>query len=79
MCRHDFVLIDLYSQRKAVSRYVEGWSKAKILTWLGQYGEVQSLLGMQYIFWSNIDRSRTVFGFDENDSLLIATSGWYYH
>jgi hypothetical protein len=34
----DFVLIDLYSQREAILRYVEGWSKQAVLAWMCQYG-----------------------------------------
>jgi hypothetical protein len=37
---HDFTLIDLYSQRKTVNRYVANWSKVEILAWMCQYGFV---------------------------------------
>ena len=36
----DFVIVDLESQAEAISQRVAGWSKAKFLAWLSQYGEV---------------------------------------
>jgi hypothetical protein len=74
----DFVLIDLYSQRKAVSNHVEGWSLSAVLDWMGQYGEIKPLSDTHFIFWSKIDRKRTVFGFDQDGKLMVETSGWYY-
>jgi hypothetical protein len=43
MMNFDFVLIDLFSQRAAINRYVDGWSKEAILAWMSQYGSVISL------------------------------------
>lgn len=40
MMNLNFILIDLYSQRKAVYRYVEWWSREQILAWMCQYGVV---------------------------------------
>jgi hypothetical protein len=40
MMNFDFVLIDLYSQRKAIYHYVDGWSKELILAWMCQYGSI---------------------------------------
>jgi hypothetical protein len=55
-CGHAFTLIDLYSQRDAVNRYVRGWSRDDILAWLAQYGLVTedpfhtNLPWKQYLF-----------------------------
>ena len=49
----DFVLIDLYSQRQAVNRYVEGWSKEDILAWMGQYGLVTFLPHLKHESWEH--------------------------
>jgi hypothetical protein len=38
--RYDFVLIDLYSQRRAVNRFIANWSKTEILTWICRFGLV---------------------------------------
>lgn len=35
-----FPLIDLRTQAEAVTRHVQGWTKAQILAWLSQHGEV---------------------------------------
>jgi hypothetical protein len=36
----DFVLIDLFSQRKEVLAYVQNWTATDILDWMKQHGTV---------------------------------------
>ena len=65
-----FVLIDLYSQRKAVNRYVRGWSRDEILAWLNQHGTVTersshpAIPYKQYVFESFGFGLAFVFNFD---------------
>lgn len=40
----DFAVIDLASQAEAVAAHVRGWSKAEVLAWLGEFGEVLPVL-----------------------------------
>ena len=40
MGRRDFVLIDLFSQGRAVQRYVRAWSKVEVLVWLQHWGRL---------------------------------------
>ncbi|MEO8608694.1 MAG: hypothetical protein ABI690_12465 [Chloroflexota bacterium] len=78
---HDFTLIDLYSQRKAVNRYVRGWSRDAVLSWLTQYGVVtehpfhRDVPWKQYIFSPFGQYGFTcVFNFD-GDPLSAARHG----
>jgi hypothetical protein len=70
-CSHEFVLIDLYSQRHAVLHCVHGLSKEDILMWLGQHGSVAEIPlremtpWQRYVFESFCCPGlRTVFSFD---------------
>ncbi len=39
----DFVVIDLFSQGRAVQRHVLHWPKDEVLTWLRHWGTLDSL------------------------------------
>lgn len=74
-CSQDFVLIDLYSQREAVLRYVRDWSKEEIFAWLRQHGMVTEIPlsemppWQQYCFESfSCPGLVTVFSFDGDPS-----------
>jgi hypothetical protein len=68
----DFVLIDLYSQRHSVQKFVLGWSIEEIIDWLTCFGEVYVFddqpYGKRYSFRSTCGR---LAGFWFNDS-----DGW---
>jgi hypothetical protein len=73
---HDFTLIDLYSQRQAVNRYVRGWSRDEILAWLNQHGTVTehwshpAITYKQYVFEPFACRGlAVVFNFDGDPSI----------
>ena len=42
MNRQNFVLLDLFSQARAVQRHVRDWSRAEVLTWLRRWGTLYS-------------------------------------
>jgi hypothetical protein len=46
-----FTLIDLYTQREIVNRYIAGWSRDIILEWLSQYGIVTETAYRPYPDW----------------------------
>ncbi len=39
----DFRVVDLWGQAEAVARHTQGWSKAQVLDWLGQFGKITQL------------------------------------
>lgn len=41
-----FVVIDLFSQGRAVQRHVQGWAKEDVLAWLRHWGTLE---GWQYL------------------------------
>ena len=42
MNSQDFVVIDLFSQGRAVQRHVRDWPKHEVLTWLRHWGTLNS-------------------------------------
>ena len=70
----DFTLLDLYSQRADVMKFVEGMSEQEILDWMGTYGTVTKIT-TPYESKSFSFRSKngiiTAFRFDENGMLII--------
>ena len=73
----EFVPIALYSQREEVVQYVSDWSVEDILSWLCSFGSIREGMHGIYIFTS-VTGIYSFFYFDENDKLIIPTSGWYY-
>lgn len=69
----DFILIDLYSQREALTDYVWGWSIEKVLEWMKQYGTITKIESEyddhRYSFRSK-SGAVTPFRFDEDGSLV---------
>ena len=89
---HNFVLIDLYSQREAVLSYVKNLPRSEIFAWIKRYGEVQTTWAeihkvgdvvienksLRYIFLPHVCRYLpTIFRFEEDD-LLIDVPPHYY-
>jgi hypothetical protein len=78
----EFILVDLYSQRHAVVRYVLGWSIEAVLQWVGCYGYVsmaQPLSSDRPIYFFRSFAGLTCpFCFDDNRNLTVLTSGWFY-
>lgn len=38
----EFIVLDLFSQGRAVQQHVQGWSKDEVLTWLRRWGTLSS-------------------------------------
>jgi hypothetical protein len=71
-CNMDFVLIDLLSQREAVKRYVQDWTKDSILEWITQFGEVRFWpRHSTYSFRSNADGRFYSFWVSDTGELQI--------
>jgi hypothetical protein len=78
---NEFVVVDLYSQRREVENHVRGWPEEQVLNWLSGFGEVDELklpmLAGLYRFRSVVG-SVTLFSFDAEKGFSVQTSGWYY-
>ncbi len=78
----EFFLIDLYSQRYAVTRYVLGWSIEAVLEWVGHYGAINA----SQPAWAErpLSAFRSFVGltcpfhFDDMLNLLVLTNGWFF-
>jgi len=76
MCASDFVLIDLWSQRDAVTVYGHGKSSTGTLAWIAKYGSVKPVAtpygndSYSYIFVSVQGISRA-FRLTDNNDLYI--------
>jgi hypothetical protein len=71
----DFVLIDLYSQARAVQQHIQNWTKEEILDWLSFFGRIviiEDELPIRFVFVPNVnDQLWTPFYFTETDELII--------
>ncbi len=78
----DFTVIDLYSQRLAVTSYVLGWSVEDVLDWLGHYGSIKmsqpTSADRPHYFFRSFTGLTCWFCFDDNLNLTVLTSGWFY-
>ena len=76
-----FTLIDLYSQRSAVARYISGWSVEQTLSWLQLFGAVKVYQPTEadhplFHFRSFVGLSCPFF--DDHLIFTVPTSGWFY-
>jgi hypothetical protein len=74
--RSDFVLVDLESQAEAVARYICGWTRARFLAWLSQFGEVRAgPYADTYFFRSHFGLHTPFRMSEEGDFILIQLAG----
>jgi len=70
----NFILLDLYSQREAVTNYVWRWSIEEVLEWMKQYGTITKIESEyddhMYSFRSK-SGAITPFRFAKDGSLVI--------
>ena len=70
----DFVLVDLYGQRKAVLQFIKDMSEGEVLAWMSQYGYVRHIPmpydAKAYSFISS-SGAKSAFRFDENGNIYI--------
>jgi hypothetical protein len=77
----EFVVTDLYSQKREVENHVQGWTEEAVLSWLCCYGDVYEYdrPGMQGIYRFRSDAGLvTFFSYDADEGFAIKTSGRYY-
>lgn len=70
----DFVLIDIYDQREAVTAYIQGWTAEGILNWMSKYGTVRKLThsGDDNLYgFVSASGSQAAFRFTEDQGLVI--------
>jgi hypothetical protein len=70
----DFILVDLYSQRKEIAEYVHDWKVSEILEWMKQYGTVAELdnpHGDKLYSFTSQGGEQTAFRFTDNGELVI--------
>lgn len=74
-------MVDLYSQREAVRKYVQGWRLASIVDWMGQFGTVESLptFGEDglYVFRSKWGALKTSFYLTEEYGMVVMAPGQF--
>ena len=69
-----FTVINLASQADAVARYVEGWSKEKILNWLSCQGELErrtDIYGNEYFSFNSRFGFQVNFFLDSDEFLFV--------
>ncbi len=78
----EFTLIDLYSQRYAVTKYVAGWSIEAVLKWVGHYGSINASqpawADRPIYFFRSFVGLTCPFHFDDNLNLIVLTNGWFF-
>lgn len=70
----DFLLIDLYAQRKEVLIHVQGWNTSDILQWMKQHGTVTEFIdsygNKHYGFKSHVG-DHTAFSLSDDEGLVV--------
>jgi hypothetical protein len=75
----EITLVNLYSQREAVAKYLKGWDVPAALDWMRQHGTVfepsEASSARVYVFESKTGL-KAPFSFTENGDLEVFDSGW---
>ncbi len=76
----DFMVIDVYSQGKAIAAYTKGWCPEEVLRWLQRYGDIRKIgdgKDARYCHTSRFGLSG-FFYFTGAGEFTIWKSGWLY-